>query len=147
MLVYKKDVPTKETYVRMVDDHWKRINPPSTKSLRLSEQNLLTAEIPILYANGLSDVADFVLQYYGDANKALNYYKQANGISDYNARTHAAWVLAPYSEPRTATKLNKTQLKQYPYTRSIALTTLNSHTSMKGATNQRKCKHFSHGHI
>lgn len=89
MLVYKKDVPTKETYVRMVDDHWKRINPPSTKSLRLSEQNLLTAEIPILYANGLSDVADFVLQYYGDANKALNYYKQANGISDYNARTHA----------------------------------------------------------
>lgn len=89
MLVYKKDIPTKESYIYTVNKLWKQINPPSTKTLRPSEQNLLAAEIPILYANGISDVADFLLQYYGDANKALDYYRLANDISDYNARTHA----------------------------------------------------------
>lgn len=89
LLVYKKDIPTLKEYIQMVNNHWNKLSPPTTEKLRPSEQNLLASEIPILYANGLSDVADFVLQYYGDARSAYDYYKKANDISAYNARTHA----------------------------------------------------------
>ncbi len=89
-------LPTKDEYIAQVEDYVKKTHPKRRESLTLAEQNLVTAEIPMIYANGFIRVGDFIASYYQDPALAEHYYRRALWLDNENPAAYAGLGLSLY---------------------------------------------------
>lgn len=88
-LIYKKDLPTRDEYLKNLQTIWHAYHPAIFDNLKPNEQNLVTEEIPLYYSNGLLNSANFLITQYSDIHDALVYYQKAIDIDPNNS---GAWV-------------------------------------------------------
>jgi len=84
-LMYRKDIPSREVYLKDSAAIWKNLHAPTRKNLLLAERNLTITSISTIYSNGLLQTGDFFIDAYNDVPTGLTYYKKAIDVDDENA--------------------------------------------------------------
>jgi hypothetical protein len=95
-LIYKKDIPQKETYIREINKTLSTFHTPRKRTLASSEQNLITPEITTFYSNALIHIGNFVHFKYQDAKSASRYYQEASLIDHENYAAYANLAVSQY---------------------------------------------------
>lgn len=95
-LLSEKDIPSKKEYVDLVDKILNSYHPAYREKLKLNEKNLVTEEIPMIYANAYVRVGDFMDSYYKDSRLALGYYQKSLQIDPQNPSSLTGVGLATY---------------------------------------------------
>lgn len=94
--VYKKDIPNFNTYIDDVEKNIRDYHRPRLETLDLSERNLITEEIPLIYSNALVQIGDFVDSHYKNPAKAEHYYRRALWMNDQNPAAYAGLALSQF---------------------------------------------------
>ena len=115
-LIYKKDIPAKEIYIKDIEKTLRSLNIPRKRTLAPSEQNLITPEITTFYSNALIHIGNFVHFYYQDPKSALIYYQEASLIDHENYAAYANLAVSQYKAFDCTNSLKNIQnaLTYYP---------------------------------
>ena len=95
-LIYKKDIPAKEVYIKDIEKTLRSLHIPRKRTLVLSEQNLITPEIPTFYSNALIHIGNFVHFHYQDPKRASKYYQEAVLVDHQNYAAYANLAVSQY---------------------------------------------------
>ncbi|OGK11885.1 hypothetical protein A2954_05895 [Candidatus Roizmanbacteria bacterium RIFCSPLOWO2_01_FULL_37_12] len=119
-LVYKltsnNEIQTKEEYLYEVKSQWKKLHLARRETLKLSEQNLVTPEIPLIYSNGLIRVGDYLISKFNDPAESEHYYRRAQWIDPDNPGASAGLGLSlfkAYNDCRESVRQMKQAISIY----------------------------------
>ncbi len=87
-------VPNKNDYFTLVEKNLRLYKPARRETLDLSEEGLITLEIPLLYSKALVRIGDFSISQYNDYAKAEHYYRRALWIDDTNPSAYSGLSIA-----------------------------------------------------
>ncbi|GEM_PF-1444451 len=115
-LIDKKNIPSKNTYLQETNTLLQKMHPAKRKDLAPYENNTVTPEIPMIYANAYVRVGNFIESYYNDPKIALEFYKKALDIDYENSSAYSGIALSSYrafGDCTTAILMMKKAIENY----------------------------------
>lgn len=95
-LVPKDQVPTKETFTTQSFERIRQLPKTRRQTLTLAEQNLVTAEIPLIYSHAHVRIGDFLDAHYKDPKTAETFYRLGLWRDEENSSAYAGLALAQF---------------------------------------------------
>lgn len=88
------EVPEKETFIKESLEHIRKLPKTRMQTLTLAEQNLVTAEIPLIYSHAHVRIGDFLDEHYKDPKAAEQFYRLGLWRDEENSSAYAGLALA-----------------------------------------------------
>lgn len=110
-LIQKDKMPSKEEFIRRINNQIGLINAPKRGSLTPPERNLLTPTITKFYSVALSRIGNFINLTYDDPEESIPFYERAIEIDHEDSLGYAGLGYAYFQHSRNC-RLSKEMLKQ-----------------------------------
>lgn len=95
-IIHKDDAPSKEKYLKEVEEILRKLQRPRRESLAQADRNVIAPEVPLFYSNALVRIGDFLDSYYKDSQKAEHYYRRALWLDNQNPAAYSGLALVQY---------------------------------------------------
>ena len=99
-IIKKNDLPDKEDYLAEIENIWKKIKIIRRKDLTLAEENFVASEMPLFYSRAMTNIGNFLYNYYNDPKKAEVYYNRAIFIDDTNSVAYSGLALSIFKNDK-----------------------------------------------
>lgn len=116
-LIKTTSVPDKSAYLTEVEPKLLQMHRTRLDTLKPSEMNLITMEIPLMYSNALVEVGNYLIDHYNDPAQSEHYYRRALWYDPDNPSANAGLSLSlykAYNDCTNALPAMKEAIKIYP---------------------------------